>query len=63
MTTPAMHRRRQPQKDQSVDKPAKIFTLSDGREVEYSLDGERRLLEKTNELMRQLDKIDEKRKK
>lgn len=63
MATPAMHRRKQPQKNQPTDKTVKTFTLSDGREVEYTLEGERRLLEKADEVLRQLSKRAEKRKK
>lgn len=62
MTTPAMRRRKQPQKNHPSDSTVKTFTLSDGREVEYTLEGERRLLEKADEVLRQLGKRAEKRK-
>lgn len=63
MADPAMRRRGQPQNGQSEDMAGKTYMLSDGREIEYTLDGEYRLLQKVDEMLQVLNTRKAKRKK
>ncbi len=63
MAIPAMHRPESDHKDHAVDDQTKTFTMTDGRQIEYTLEGERRLLEKTDRVQRVLKERREKWKK
>lgn len=54
MAIPATHRSESHRKAQAVENQTRTFTMTDGRQIEYTLDGERRLLQKTDRLQRVL---------